>query len=252
MKELEDYDWFPPILRRFQTEFIGDMVAWTRIYQPIVPLVRKACNNHAVHQIVDLCTGNARPILFIAHQLSPRQRILLTDKYPNPPAQTIVSPHEIIFEATSYDILTAPFEKNRLYTMFNAFHHFDAATQISILQQLQQSGSPFIIVEILQPNPFEFVKILLTTTLGQLLVVPFIKPFSWLRLLLTYLIPINLLTVTIDGIISVFKSKKITYYEQICVAAQLNDYQLNVTKINTYLFTNLTVIQGQTRDASTT
>jgi hypothetical protein len=66
------------------------------------------------------------------------------------------------------------------------------------------------------------------------------------------LIPINLLTVTIDGIISVFKSKKSTYYQQICVAAQLNDYQLDVTKINSYLFTSLTVIQGQKRDASTT
>jgi hypothetical protein len=47
----------------------------------------------------------------------------------------------------------------------------------------------------------------LASTLGVWFLCPMIRPFEWKRLIFTYILPLNVLTVLIDGYISVFKSK---------------------------------------------
>ena len=69
-------------------------------------------------------------------------------------------------------------------------------------------------VEILEPNPLCFLKVLLSTTLGTLVMTPFIQPFSLLRLGLTYILPVNILTITFDGVVSVFKSRSVHQYRK--------------------------------------
>jgi hypothetical protein len=54
------------------------------------------------------------------------------------------------------------------------------------------------------------LKIIFTTTIGQIILTPFVKPFSWMRLVFTYIIPINLFTITWDGVVSVLKSESHT------------------------------------------
>ena len=41
LKELEDYNWFPKILRRWQMEFIGTIAIWTKLYQPLIPILQQ-------------------------------------------------------------------------------------------------------------------------------------------------------------------------------------------------------------------
>jgi len=53
----------------------------------------------------------------------------------------------------------------------------------------------------------------LTTTIGCLLLTIFIKPFSLIRLLFTYILPVNILTITYDGMISVLKSRSLKQYQ---------------------------------------
>jgi hypothetical protein len=53
------------------------------------------------------------------------------------------------------------------------------------------------------------------TTIGVLLFSPFIKPFSWQRLFFTYIIPINIITISFDGIISVLKSRSFNAYKKL-------------------------------------
>lgn len=244
MKELEDYAWFPATLRRFQTEFIGSMVTWTHLYRPIAPLIEIMMRNNNTQKIADLCSGSSNPVLYLAQYWKQAVQIYLTDKFPTEPVQTDLAPHQIIVERTSYDVLSASFSKDTLYTMFNAFHHFDAGEQVYLLEQFKKNRAPFLIVEILQPNFFELVKIALTTTICQLFVAPFISPFSWRRILFTYLIPINLVTVTADGIVSVIKSKTGSEYEQQANLVQTTDYSIEVRCIKTRFFTTLTLIQG--------
>jgi hypothetical protein len=243
MKELEDFDWFPPVLRRFQTEYIGQLVAWTQIYHPLLQHLQIYRQKHLYSSIIDLCTGNGDPILYLTRRLSDPIPVVLTDKFPHLPPDHL--PAQVEVQKAPLDVLSANFEAGRLYTMFNAFHHFSTKEQLCILRRLQASGSPFLIVEILQPTLFDAVKILITTTIGQWLLAPFIRPFSWLRLLLTYILPVNILTVTADGLISVAKSKSLREYKQLSEAAQQPDYTLQVQHINSAFFTRLIVISGQ-------
>jgi hypothetical protein len=252
VKELEDYDWFPAVLRRFQTEFIGSMVAWTHIYRPIAPLLDAMMQKNNTRKMADLCSGSAHPVLYLTQFWENAVQIHLTDKFPTEPVLPESTPHQFIVERTSYDVLSASFSKDTIYTMFNAFHHFDHQEQVYILEQFQKAQAPFLIVEILQPNLFEIVKIAVTTTIGQLFTAPFIAPFSWQRLLFTYILPVNLLTVTVDGVISVTKSKTAKAYRQLANAIPTTEYSIEATQIRTRFFTTLTIIQGTPKHVTST
>lgn len=244
VKELEDYAWFPAVLRQFQTEFIGSMVAWTHIYQPIAPLLDTMLHENNTRKMVDLCSGSAHPVLYLTQFWKNAVQIHLTDKFPTEPVLPESAPHQFIVERTSYDVLSASFSKDTIYTMFNAFHHFNDQEQVYIWEQFKKARAPFLMVEILQPNLFEIVKIAVTTTIGQLITAPFIAPFSWRRMFFTYILPINLLTVTLDGLISVTKSKTAAGYQQLANLVQTTDYTIETRRIRTRFFTTLTIIQG--------
>ncbi|MDQ3100808.1 MAG: hypothetical protein M3R08_05435, partial [Bacteroidota bacterium] len=62
-----------------------------------------------------------------------------------------------------------------------------------------------LIAELLQPNILCFLQILLVTTIGQVFLCPFVKPFRLERLFFTWILPINILTVVWDGLVSVVR-----------------------------------------------
>jgi hypothetical protein len=99
--------------------------------------------------------------------------------------------------------------------MFNAFHHFRDEEKLQIIQKIQFSGSEAFFVEILEPNLICLVKVFFTSTIGNLVLTPFIRPFSFRRLLLTYVLPVNLLTITLDGVVSVLKSRSVSQYKKL-------------------------------------
>ena len=126
--------------------------------------------------------------------------LLLTDLFPGFP--NAFPPNVSIFPQP-YPACDAFPELPGFKSLFNAYHHFDESAKIALINKHGSQG--LFVVEILQPTPFVFLKILLTTTVGQLLLAPFVRPFSWKRLALTYLFPINLLTITFDGLMSVIR-----------------------------------------------
>jgi hypothetical protein len=97
--------------------------------------------------------------------------------------------------------------------MFNAFHHFTDEEKLNIVQDMQNSDCTAFIVEILEPTVWCLLKVVFTTTLGSLVLTPFIRPFSLKRIIFTYIIPINIITITFDGIVSVLKSRSLTQYQ---------------------------------------
>ena len=56
IKELEDYNWFPKILRRFQMEYIGSIIKWADYYQPLVLITNKLLKENNINIIQDLCS----------------------------------------------------------------------------------------------------------------------------------------------------------------------------------------------------
>ena len=115
----------------------------------------------------------------------------------------------------STDVLQMEFESGTFYTMFNAFHHFTDDEKVKMVKAIQKSGAAAFIVEILEPTFFCLLKIVFTTLFGSLILSPFIRPFSLKRLFVTYILPINIVTITFDGIVSVLKSSTVQQFQDL-------------------------------------
>lgn len=211
MKELEDYSWFPLILRKFQMDFIGYVVTKFHFYDVFIQHVQKQNLGNPI--MYDLCSGSGEPAMYIYSKSKCFNDVLLSDKFP--------SSDNIIFA----DVLDMNFQKGYCYTMFNAFHHFTDEEKIKMIQKIKDSGANAFFVEILEPNFLFFLKVTALTLIGNLFITPFIKPFSLTRILLTYIIPVNLITITYDGIISILKSKSVNQYKEL-LPNYVNIFQL--------------------------
>ncbi len=210
MKELEDYYWFPPVLRNFQTEFIGFVVARFKVYDVFIQHLKTL--QLSMLPVTDLCSGSGEPAISIFRKSNCFSRLKLTDKFPS---ALKIKDDKIYYEMQSTDVLEMEFKPGTCYTMFNAFHHFTDEEKVKIAQEIQNSGSAAFIVEILEPTVFCLLKIFLTTTMGSLVLAPFIRPFSLKRLFFTYILPVNIITITFDGIVSVFKSRSVKQYQDL-------------------------------------
>jgi hypothetical protein len=210
VKELEDYSWFPPFLRNFQTEFIGFVVNTFNVYGVFIQHLKTL--SLPVQSMTDLCSGSGEPAISIFRKSNCFSHLSLSDKYPN---EKKWNDGEISYDMISIDVLEMEYKSGTYYTMFNAFHHFTDEEKLKIVQKIQTSGSAAFIVEILEPTVFCLLKIFFTTSIGSLLLTPFILPFSLRRLFFTYIIPVNILTISFDGILSVLKSRSIKQYQNL-------------------------------------
>lgn len=161
--------------------------------------------------MMDVCSGSGIPAQHLFLRSCRFQSLILTDKFP---IKTDFSDARIQYLNQACDVLNMPFDKAYFYTMLNAFHHFSEDEQNGIIQNCEASGAELYIVEILEPSIICLIKVILAGTLGVIFLSPFIGKMTWKKLLLTYIIPLNILTITIDGIISVFKSKSRKYFEK--------------------------------------
>jgi hypothetical protein len=202
MKELEDYHWFPPVLRNFQTDFIGFVVSRFSVYDGFIQHIKNL--PMPLESMSDLCSGSGEPAISIFKKSKRFSRLLLSDKYPS---ALSLKDENIFYKTQPTDVLAKDFTSETCYTMFNAFHHFSDEEKVKIVQKMQVSGADAFIVEILEPTVFCLLKVVFTTTIGTLLFTPFIAPFSAKRLFFTYILPVNVFTITYDGIVSVLKSR---------------------------------------------
>ncbi len=223
--ELEDKKWFPNYFREMQVNYIGWLVEKFNVYSPITKVLNEVLKGNE-STICDLASGNGGPINYLNNTLlSQDLKFILTDKFPNSICQF---PSNIIYKQHSIDLLVdAPIEAD-FYTIFNAFHHFNDEEKEVIVNKFKGKG--IMIVEILEPTVLHFLKILTVTTIGQVILAPFITPFKWKQLFFTYIVPINIITITWDGLVSVLKS---TYLQKEVVSVNSyleNGFELNAIK----------------------
>lgn len=210
MKELEDHEWFPPLLRKFQMDFLAFTVIRFGVYEGFIQRLRDS--EMPPQPMVDLCSGSGEPAITIFRKSNRFTRLTLTDKFP---MKNFIAEGPIEYIPNSLDVLDMQFEPDVCYTMFNAFHHFSDRDKMKIVERVSESGSEGFFVEILEPRVDTMLKVCIATTLGLILVTPFIKPFSWKRLLFTYILPVNIFTITFDGILSVIKSGSAKQYQNL-------------------------------------
>ena len=241
LKELEDYTWFPATLRRWQMEFIGNMAVWTKLYQPLVPVLEQLIHENNATSLQDTCSGSGLPAIALRNSISNKIPLLLTDKYPF----TLFRQNYLVdYAGMATDIVKLQPVKDKVYTMFNSFHHFTGEQQKEIFRKFSDNKVPFLFAEILEPSLWVGVKIFFITTIGQLITAPFVQPFSLLRLFFTYIIPINIFTVAYDGIISVIKSKTCKQYRQQFSHISTPSFEISVHQVNNWKG-NVVYIKGR-------
>ncbi|HOZ39646.1 MAG TPA: class I SAM-dependent methyltransferase [Flavobacteriales bacterium] len=202
--ELEDLPGFPPLLRRLQVEYIGWLVERFGVYRPMVPFITEALQLARADHLTDLGSGQGGPIRFLARQGSlAHVHFMLTDRFPTASKDL---PVNVEWYGPPVDALGTDIPGTGPLTLFNTFHHFTHTQQEQLIRN--NRGRGVLIHEVLQPDLLVFTKILFTTTVGQLLLAPFVRPFRWERLFFTYVLPVNLFTITWDGLVSVLRADR--------------------------------------------
>ncbi|HMQ31422.1 MAG TPA: class I SAM-dependent methyltransferase [Chloroflexaceae bacterium] len=211
--ELEDLPWFPAPVRDAGTDFLRFMLNVGNNYAPAVPLLAGALKCSGAGRIVDLCSGGGGPWQRLLPALAGAGvacEVLLTDRFPNQAAAAALravrpTPGAVAYHAAPVDALAVPGELDGFRTLFSAFHHFPPEAAAGLLRDAVRSGAPIAVFEATQRTGVSLAGILLAP-LVLLLATPFIRPFRWSRLLLTYLIPAVPLMVLWDGIVSCLRS----------------------------------------------
>ena len=209
--EYEDQPWFPSLIRNYGTDFLQFIANKMDLYRQIVPLLEKGLKKSGHKKIIDLASGGGGGWKTIVPRLKkeiPELQVTLTDLYPNKKAyiQLLIADKDVFkYVPTSVNAVEVPQQLAGMRTLFLAFHHFDFEDARNILQNAVDDRMPIAIFEIQERNMEHVLRNLITPFL-VLLTTPFIKPFSFGRLIYTYIFPIVPLFVLWDGIASVWKT----------------------------------------------
>jgi hypothetical protein len=238
LKELEDYPWFPSSLRKMQLEYVGWVSVQLKLYRPILKEIIKFPSN----QWIDLASGSGWPACYLQKNAAHQIHYTLSDLYPDSVSNEVKEMVEV--EPESLDINKFQPQNGKQYSLFNAFHHFSSTQQKQLIEKMKEARASCIIAEVLEPTLLSFIQVTLAALIVQPLTAWAIRPFSILRMITTYLIPVQLVTVAWDGWLSVFKSKTAKQYKELIYEFADHQYSIEVKRIQ-QLQGNLIVIIAQ-------
>lgn len=184
-------------------------------------------------RIVDLCSGGGGPWLRMEQAVAERcpvVEIYLTDLHQNVGAgqrAQVLSSGRIKRYPDSVNALRVPPELGGFRRLFTSFHHFKPAEARAILRDAVESRSGIGIFEGTQRRPRAMLGMLLTPLMVWL-VTPLIRPFSWARLLWTYLLPVVPLVVLFDGIVSCLRTYTVAELAEFTAELSYSGYEWEV------------------------
>jgi hypothetical protein len=210
--ELHEQTWCPAAIRDAATDYLQFVTTISNPYAPIVERLRKALAAAGTREVLDLCSGGGGPWFglqpVLSEELGAPVRVKLSDFHPNEGAfarAKLESDSNIDFVPESVSVLDVPKELAGFRTMFAALHHFrpDAARAIIADAVAERRG-----IAVFEPLGRSVPALLsvVFAPLAVLVLTPFIRPFRWSRLLLTYLVPIVPLVVLFDGVVSCLRT----------------------------------------------
>ncbi len=217
--EFEDQSWFPSFLRNYGTDFLQFLSNKTKMYKPVIPVIKKGLQKSKSNQIIDLGSGGGGGLIWLNSELIkeiPDLKIVLTDYYPNIPAFKHTKSLAPNFEFIDYpvDARKVPENLSGLRTQFLSLHHFKPDYAKQILQNAVVSNSSIAIFEA-QERSLASLLAMLFSPISVLFTTPFIRPFKIGRIIFTYLIPIVPLFVLWDGLVSSLRTYSVKEMEQL-------------------------------------
>lgn len=209
--EIHDQPWCPTAVRDGITDLIQTAIAWFRAYDGITPLLARALIRTRARRVVDLASGGGGPWLQLRGALARAGAdvaVLCTDRFPNLPAlrrARAAAPGRLDFRTEPVDATAVPPGLTGFRTLFTAFHHFRPAHARAILADAVRCREGIGVFEITRRDPVSLVFSMLGV-FAVLLAVPFIRPFRWDRILVTYLPPLLPLAAAFDGLVSCLRT----------------------------------------------
>jgi hypothetical protein len=206
--EIHDQAWFPAFLRDHVTDALQLLLNLPRVYRPIVPRLRAALNKTVSPRILDLCSGAGGPWSWLLGAIESNGgapiQLVLSDKYPNTAAferARFRSSGHVRIHLDPVDVTHVPPRLTGFRTLFTSFHHFRPQDARSILQDTANHRQGIGIFEAPGRHLVTLFLIFLIPV-GNILTIPFMRPFRWSRLFWTYVLPVVPFVLFVDGIVS--------------------------------------------------
>ncbi|TVQ29156.1 MAG: class I SAM-dependent methyltransferase [Wenzhouxiangella sp.] len=205
--EFNEVSWLPDCLRALITDYLVCLNRLTRAFFLRLPLLAQAMRHSSrPDRVIDLCSGSGGPWHHLAARLDrmfPHAiKVILTDLYPdNRREPATIGPRQLQFLPDPIDATNPQHQVEGLQTLFNAFHQFPPDRARQVLGRAVTQHQPIAVMELLQRR-WAMLPLILLTPLMVLVLTPFIRPFRWSRLALTYLVPIAPVLITWDSLVS--------------------------------------------------
>lgn len=205
--ELEDQAWFPATMRDAGTGYISQIVRITGMMSGVIPLVERVLEHTESNRIIDLCSGAGGPAGLMIEGLTEAGHdvtVHCSDLFPNRPALEHTASGldgRMSFETDGVDATAVPPELDGLRTVFNAFHHFQPPVAKQILEDAVRNRQPIAVFEFVG-REWHTIPGMFGLPFAVMAILPTVRPFRWIWVPLTYLLPIIPLFVVWDGLVS--------------------------------------------------
>lgn len=212
IKEFHETKYCPAWLRDYLTDFLAFFAYHINPYKTICPVLKNALQQSKQRRIIDFCTGSGRYMIKILRNINgsaDNYQALVCDKFPHQQSMREIaklSGGKVEYIPESVDILTIKQVPEGIRTIFSGIHHFDETTIKSFIRSAIEQHSGVAFFDYTKRTLFHIIVPPLLVPGMVWGVTPFIQPFSWRRLLFTYIIPVLPLLVMVDGCISNWKS----------------------------------------------
>jgi hypothetical protein len=249
--EFEDKAWLPDIIREGMTDYLSFILNTGGFYEPVALLIMQIVNKTNTEKVIDLCSGGGGAVQQIQKNITAVYGetipFVLTDKFPN------LSAFELIKKNTNGLVSYLPEPLNAAgtnlslkgaRTIFSAFHHFDVAGAKRIIGNAVAAKEGIGIFDGGDKNLFFVLCMTLFHPIAFFLCTPFLKPFKWSRLLLTYIFPVIPFCTMWDGIVSIIRLYKPQQLKRLAVSANSTDYYWQAGKVKNKFGMRITYLIG--------
>ena len=230
--EIHDQEWCPRAIRDAETDYLQFVIARTKPYAAIVPLLVTALRLSGTREVLDLCSGAGGPWLWLIPVLAKQGMtiaVCLTDKFPNPALCPSSGGAEqaIRYHPQPVDATNVPNELTGFRTLFSAFHHFRPDEARAVLAEAVRRREGIAIVEGTHRRILA-IALMLLVPLMVLVTTPFIRPFRWSRLFWTYVVPVVPLVTLFDGVVSCLRTYSVQELTELTDTLGAKNYQWQI------------------------
>lgn len=203
--EFLDQPWLPSTLRRYLTDYLSDVQHRFGFDTVMAEKLAEVVAAHPEYAIVDLGSGAGGPILGLRRLLLERglqPEFLLTDLHPEPETLTRFAPgNGVRYHPIAVDARRVPAELQGTRTLINALHHLRPEQVRALFADAAAKQQPLVTFDVVQRSLSGVLSMLLVPLITWT-ITPFLRPFRWSRLVLTYPLPVIPLLATWDGLVS--------------------------------------------------